>query len=146
MESTMRLLTTALLVLTLPACIEFDEELVFDEEEEEPNTERPNDERPVRPDSPTPSEDFTLSPDSAELCDILLVSVAHPEDLVIDEVAFFGPSDLTVINVDDRPAELLVTVRVPADGALGLNDLLLETSDGDTLVVEDAFAITADGC
>jgi hypothetical protein len=145
----MRMLTVAALFLALPACIEFDEELVFDDDEPTPVDTGDRPDRPTRPDAeppPTPTTDVTVSPSSGALCDVLLVSVAHPDDLAIVEVAFFGPSDVEVLAVDERPAELLVTVQIPSDGALGVNDVLLETDAGETFVVEDAFTVDVDGC
>lgn len=149
----MRLVGTAFLLLALPACIELDEELFVDPDVPEDTGGAPTDgpERPDRPDTPddepTPAPaDTTLTPDRAERCDILLVSITTEAADDVEDVHFFGPSDLEVLTFDVRPDELLVTVQVPDTGELGANDLLLELADGDTVFVEDVFEIDGDAC
>lgn len=146
----MRILATAaLFLLALPACIELDEELI---------TQTPADtsdgvpqEGPSRPDREEQEDtglpvDTVVSPSSAALCDTLLVSVVAETAGEIEDIRFFGPSDIEVLTFDVRNDEVLVTITTDGSGDEGLNDLLLEIEGGDALFLEDAFEVSGSEC
>lgn len=146
----MRLLATAaLFVLALPACIELDEELVTrgsDDGGDGVPQQGPS--RPGRDvvDTGSPASDATLEPSEGARCDTLLVAIQPDAPVDVEDVRFFGPSDVEVLTFDVRNGAVLVTVHLPEQGTEGANDVLLELAGGDALFLADGFLVDGDVC
>ncbi len=96
---------------------------------------------------PPPDITFELTPSEAEQGDVFIGSLAMggedaPGYEAITSVTFYG--DVEVLAVDQRSYEILVSIRVDADGAGGV-DLLVELEDGSALWAEDVLTIFPDG-
>ncbi len=82
---------------------------------------------------PPPDYGFYLTPDEAEQGQVFIASLrADGEDAVdlasITDLRLFG--EVEILASDLRSSELLLTVQVAGDAALGLVDLLVELDDG----------------
>lgn len=94
----------------------------------------------------TPAEThFYLDPDYGSPSATIITSLtADNFDLnTIANVRFYG--DVNILAQSNRGTELLLTLQVPPNAALGTADLLLELNDGTARLIEKAFTIVEDG-
>lgn len=98
-------------------------------------------------DPPAADISFALTPADAEQGDVFIGSLAMggedaPGYDAIAGVTFYG--DVSVLAVDQRSYEVLVSIQVAQDGE-GTVDLLVELDDGSAVWAEDVLTIWPDG-
>lgn len=94
-------------------------------------------------DAPDPEFAFTLTPGEASPGDVFIASltVEGEFDLATIEDLAFVDAGVSICATSPRQDELLVTISVAADQALGPVDLLVYLPDGQAELVDDALTI-----
>lgn len=94
-----------------------------------------------------PQVHLWLDPAGALAGDVAILSLYGDGQVdlsTITNVEFFGGGGVGVVATDTRGHdEFLLTIDVPADAALGSNDLLVEFGDGTAVYVDVAFEVVA---
>ena len=99
-------------------------------------------EDPDKPDGSRDALTYALLPDAAAPGDTLITSLSADGALdwtQVSALSFLG--DITVCSTQAREGELLVTVTVDAGATPGAVDLIIRFSDGENVLVEDAFEV-----
>jgi hypothetical protein len=89
-----------------------------------------------------PALTWSLSPAEGSPGQTLILSLRASEGVSygnIDEIWFLG--DLTVCTMEARSDELLMTVTIAEVAKEGAVDLVVEMSDGDSFLLEQAFLV-----
>lgn len=95
-----------------------------------------------KPDGSRDTLTYTLLPDAAAPGDTLITSLSADGAVdwtQVSALSFLG--DITVCSTQAREGELLVTVTVDGEAAPGSVDLIIRFSDGENVLVEDAFEV-----
>ena len=95
-----------------------------------------------KPDGSRDALRYTLLPDAAAPGDTLITSLSADGAIdwtQVSALSFLG--DITVCSTQAREGELLVTVTVDGAATPGTVDLIIRFSDGENVLVEDAFEV-----
>jgi len=139
-----RTLTQLSLVLLVPACIIYEEEI----RQRPGDTDEVVDTEDTNDTTVQTGVNLWLSPAGAVPGDVAIVSLYGDGEVDlrhVSQVRFYGDPDVDVVATDTRSAqEFLLTIDVADDSELGTLDLLVELGNGDAVFIEAGFVVVSD--